>query len=84
MQEIKSVQQAIKEKQVENTQILRALEHNSKVHKAELDKVNNKLTHMEGDIKNIKDDNKRTNNIANLALTNAAQNRLDIATLHNN
>lgn len=38
----------------ENTQILKALEHNSQVHKAEVDNINYKLAEISGDVKSIK------------------------------
>lgn len=85
----------IKEQQKENSLILKALEENSKVHGAKLESLDNRLGHVEGhikrmdnnikkiedDIRGMKDTSKRTSNIANLALNNAAQNRLDIADL---
>lgn len=61
----------------ENTQILKALEENSQVHNSRLENIENKLAYIEGDIK-------RTKNKANLALNNAAQNRLDIANIKEN
>jgi chromosome segregation ATPase len=38
----------------ENTQILKALEHNSEVHKAELDNFTHTIAELSGDVKSIK------------------------------
>lgn len=38
----------------ENTQILKALEHNSQVHKSEMDNINYRLAEISGDVKSIK------------------------------
>lgn len=38
----------------ENTQILKALEHNSKVHKAEIDNLTHAVAELSGDVKSIK------------------------------
>ena len=43
----------IKVQQEEDHLILKALEHNSNVNKAEHDKMDNTISHMQGDIKNI-------------------------------
>ena len=40
----------------EYTEILRALEHPSQVHKAEIDKISYTVSKIEGDIKTIRDD----------------------------
>ena len=37
----------------ENTQILKALEHNSQMHKAEIDKLNHQVAELQGTMKNI-------------------------------
>lgn len=52
----------------ENTQILKALEHNSQVHKAEIDKLNHKVTEVQDTIKNIS--NKIDENFSELKETN--------------
>lgn len=39
---------------VENTQILKALEHNSQVHKAEMDNLTHSTAELSGDVKSIK------------------------------
>jgi uncharacterized protein YoxC len=38
----------------ENTQILKALEHNSQVHKAEIDNLTHAVAELSGDVKSIK------------------------------
>ena len=43
----------IKVQQEEDHLILKALEHNSNVNKAEHDKMDNTISHMQGDIKSI-------------------------------
>mgnify|MGYP000925800367 FL=1 len=43
----------IKSQLQENTEILKALEHSSEVNKAEHDKMNNDIAHIEGHLKNI-------------------------------
>ncbi|TDT52003.1 hypothetical protein [Fonticella tunisiensis] len=40
----------------EHTQILRALEHASESHKAEIDRVNHAIARVEGEIKGIRED----------------------------
>ena len=40
----------------EHTQILRALEHSSEVHKAEMDKLNHTVANIEGEVKGIRED----------------------------
>lgn len=40
----------------EHTQILRALEHSSEVHKAEIDKANYVIANVEGNVKGIRED----------------------------
>jgi len=40
----------------EHTQILRALEHKSEVHKAEIDKANYAIARVEGEVKGIRED----------------------------
>ncbi|MFZ5946035.1 MAG: hypothetical protein ACOYVD_18240 [Bacillota bacterium] len=42
----------------ENTQILRALEHNAEVFKAELDRANLRLAKIEGNVNEIKENQK--------------------------
>lgn len=50
---IKTTVSEIKTQQEEDHLILKALEHNSNVNKAEHDKMNNTSSHMQGDLKNI-------------------------------
>ncbi|WP_411680460.1 hypothetical protein [Clostridium thailandense] len=38
----------------ENTEILKALEHNSEVHKAEMDNINHQISKLAGDVTSIK------------------------------
>jgi uncharacterized protein YoxC len=45
---------ALKSQTSENTQILKALEHNSEVHKAEIDNLTHTVTEISGDVKSIK------------------------------
>ncbi|MBU3102333.1 MULTISPECIES: hypothetical protein [Clostridium] len=40
----------------EHTQILRALEHASEIHKAEIDKINHTVARVEGEVKGIRED----------------------------
>jgi len=40
----------------EHTLILRALEHSSEVHKAEMDKLNHSISRVEGEVKGIRED----------------------------
>ncbi len=42
----------------ENTAILRALEHKTDVHKAEMDNLNHRVANLEGIVKEIRDDQK--------------------------
>ncbi|MFL0198278.1 hypothetical protein ACJDU8_22335 [Clostridium sp. WILCCON 0269] len=51
--ELKAELDPIKSQLKENTQILKALEHKADVHKAEHDKINNNIAHVEGHLKNI-------------------------------
>ncbi|MBW9154720.1 hypothetical protein [Clostridium estertheticum] len=39
-----------------HTQILRALEHASEIHKAEIDKINHTVARVEGEVKGIRED----------------------------
>ncbi|WP_373845345.1 hypothetical protein [Clostridium sp.] len=39
---------------IENTQILKALEHNSQVHKAQIDNLTHAVAELTGDVKSIK------------------------------
>ena len=52
----------------ENTQILKALEHNSQVHKSEIDKLNHQVAEIQGTTKNIS--NKMDENFSELKETN--------------
>lgn len=49
-QNIKSLQSQVQE----NNQLIKALVHNSEVHKAEQDKIQNDIAHLKGDITHIK------------------------------
>ncbi|MCB2356431.1 hypothetical protein [Clostridium estertheticum] len=40
----------------EHTQILRALEHASEIHKEEIDKINHTVARVEGEVKGIRED----------------------------
>ncbi len=40
----------------EHTQILRALEHASETHKADIDKLNHSVARVEGEVKGIRED----------------------------
>lgn len=56
---LKSIQGDIKTINVkldEHTQILKALEHSSEVHKAQMDKMELSVARLEGDVKSIKED----------------------------
>jgi uncharacterized coiled-coil DUF342 family protein len=46
----------VNERLDEHTQILRALEHSAEINRAEHDKMNNTMAHMQGDIEAIKKD----------------------------
>lgn len=52
----------------EDTQILKSLEHNSQVHKAEIDKLNHHVAELQGTMKNICD--KMDENFSELKETN--------------
>jgi primosomal protein N'' len=54
--EILDLLKTINNKLDEHTQILRALEHASEVHKSELDKVNYAVARLEGEVKGIRED----------------------------
>ncbi len=56
MSSMKSEMSSMKSQLDENTQILKALEHNAEVNKSEHDKIFNELAHIKGDIKEIKKD----------------------------
>ena len=60
----------------ENTQILRALEHKADIHKAELDKLNIKVTKIDGKLVNITDD-------INFLNMSTSKNRYNIGQLRN-
>lgn len=65
----------VEKQQEENTQILRSLLENSETHNARLDNIDNKMAHLEGNIKKV-------NSKTDLALANAAQNRIDISQIN--
>ena len=54
--EILDLLKIINNKIDEHTQILRALEHASEIHKAEIDKVNYTVARVEGEVKGIRED----------------------------
>jgi chromosome segregation ATPase len=58
----------------ENTAILKALEHSSEVNKAERDKMENDIAHMQGNIVSLKED------VSSIELS-TAKNTLDVAKL---
>lgn len=60
--------------QKENTAILRSLESAKDIHKAQLDNIENKLSHFEGVTKSIK-------HKSNIALDLSSQNRIDLREL---
>ena len=49
-------QESIKIQVTENTQILRALEHNEEINKSEHDKMQNDISHIEGDLTHVKNE----------------------------
>ncbi|MFL0196450.1 hypothetical protein ACJDU8_12915 [Clostridium sp. WILCCON 0269] len=51
---IKSQLDGLQSQVQENTQILKALEHNSQVHKAEIDNLTHAVAELSGDVKSIK------------------------------
>lgn len=59
LQEILNKINSMESQQKENTQILRALEENSKVHSGKLESLDNRLSHVEGHIKRIDDNIER-------------------------
>lgn len=68
----------VNERLDEHTQILRALEHNAEINRAEHDKMNNAIAHMQGDIEAIKKDLSRVeeataNNWADIAKLKAVK-----------
>ena len=54
--EILEILKSINNKLDEHTQILRALEHASEIHKAEIDKVNFSVARVEGEVRGIRED----------------------------
>ncbi len=66
-----------------NYDILRALEDRTETHFAEIENIKNTLAKTEGEITRNKKDIKSNNNRVNLALNNAAQNRVDFTELIN-
>ncbi len=66
-----------------NYDILKALEDRTDTHFAEIENIKTTLAKTEGEIVRNKKDIKSNNNRVNLALNNAAQNRVDFAELIN-
>lgn len=66
-----------------NYDILKALEDRTDTHFAEIENIKTTLAKTEGDIVRNKKNIKSNNNRVNLALNNAAQNRVDFAELIN-
>lgn len=54
LDELKSKTSNIESQTSENTQILKALEHSSEVHKAEIDNLTHDIAEISGDVKSIK------------------------------
>ncbi len=54
--EVLELLKTINNKLDEHTQILRALEHVSEIHKADIDKVNHAIARVEGEVKGIRED----------------------------
>ena len=54
--EILDLLKIINNKLDEHTQVLRALEYASEIHKAEIDKVNHTVARVEGEVKGIRED----------------------------
>lgn len=54
--EILELLKVINNKLDEHTQILRALEHSSEIHKSEIDKINYMVARVEGEVKGIRED----------------------------
>jgi len=66
-----------------NYDILKALEDRTDTHFAEIENIKTTLAKTEGEIVRNKKDIKSNNNRVNLALNNAAQNRVDFTELIN-
>ena len=54
--EILEILKSMNNKLDEHTQILRALEHSSEIHKVEIDKVNYSVARVEGEVRGIRKD----------------------------
>lgn len=91
---IENNQTSMKSQQEENTSILRALEHASTVHKAEIDKINFQSAEIKGEITNLrKESNEKLDAINNaikdirddvsLANVTSSKNRIDIEMIKN-
>lgn len=91
---IENNQTSMKSQQDENTSILRALEHASTVHKAEIDKINFQSAEIKGEITNLrKESNEKLDAINNaikeirddvsLANVTSSKNRIDIEMIKN-
>ena len=91
---IEDNQTSMKSQQEENTSILRALEHASTVHKAEIDKINFQSAEIKGEITNLrKESNEKLDAINNaikeirtdvsLANVTSSKNRIDIEMIKN-
>lgn len=54
LDKLESITGKLESQTSENTQILKALEHNSEVHKAELDNLTHAVARLSGDVESIK------------------------------
>jgi chromosome segregation ATPase len=69
----------VKAQQEENTQILHALEHKADVHKAEMDNLNNEISHLSGNQKQILRSLEELRDEIDMISLNTAKNSLDLA-----
>lgn len=65
---IKSQLDALESQTSENTQILKALEHSSEIHKADIDNLTHQVAEIQGTVKNMSD--KMDKNFSDLNETN--------------
>ncbi|MDI3547526.1 MAG: hypothetical protein PWR10_1178 [Halanaerobiales bacterium] len=79
LNEINEKVDRIETQQGENTKILQALEHASKVHKAELDKLTHQIAEISGTQEKIKEDIETIKDEIDIISINTAKNSLDIA-----
>jgi septal ring factor EnvC (AmiA/AmiB activator) len=74
LKKLEDGQEKLKTQVKENTAILKALEHSSEVNKAERDKMENDIAHIQGNIVSLKGD------VSSIELSNA-KNTLDVVKL---